>query len=198
MSTTNLTYNFADTVKPNAQPGHRRSDGNGSLTYSASSGESTDSSFSGILGNLDLHEEQDFRSVLINNDGNLSKEHQELLDSYRMQRQRQRGTDSSLQYSTDHTDTDTTISPLSVMKPQTITGQPSDSHAYDGGGIGTRKEGVLFVPAKPSVHLDNVVKNSSPPPRATTRTLNNENQHQIWYRQPWMCGMTDAFEIFHR
>jgi len=242
MSTT-PTYNFSDTSKPSTRPGHRRfskkklgsnnhnnnevdpSDGNGSLTYSASSsivsnsnstaGESTDSSFSDILVQLDLHDESELHRILQQDDGTFSKEHQQLIDYHQPQKEREWYDDSHLQVPTDFTDTDTTESPPSVTKPQTITGQTSDSLAHDGGGLGTRTDSVIFVSAKPNIskrtgasrrkyiknpsqssikHLDEVVINSSPPPKPYTRT----KQQQIWYQHSWMCGFADAFEFLHK
>jgi len=240
---TNPTYNFSDTVKPSSRPGHRRSgkkksgsnnhnnnevdhtDGNGSLTYSASSsivsnsnstaGESTDSSFSDILVHLDLHDESELHHILKKDDGILSKEHRLSLDCRQSQLEQERLKNSCVQFPTDFTDTDTTESSHTVTMPQTITGQPSDSYAHDGGGRRTRKEGVLFVSANPNIskrprasmrkynsnssqssikHLDEVIINSSPPPKPYARA----KSQQIWYQQTWMCGFADAFEFLQK
>lgn len=279
-------------------------DGNGSLTYSASSsinshstaGESTDSAFSGIMKGLDLNEDPDFdRLICKGEDGVLTLQQREQLLERHAQQQRERremqsynghrnhrGEDSSLQYSTDYTD-DTTTSPLDFTQIQTVPGQPSDSHAHDGGGFGTNEQGVLFAPANPTrpnknrmkKHQERIEKNnsnssmtshnsrssqrshnsrgantssyssnarsagrsrsdpisggrsrhappsaarlanvrsrsitgdpqkvldafansSSPPPRGASRALDKERTQQLWYKQWWMCGFTDALNF---
>mmetsp|Transcript_20343 Transcript_20343/g.25155 ORF Transcript_20343/g.25155 Transcript_20343/m.25155 type:complete len:386 (-) Transcript_20343:77-1234(-) len=300
-------------------------DGNGSLTYSASSsinshstaGESTDSSFSGIMKVLDLDEDADLERLMSKgDDGPLTAQQRELLlERHAQQQQRERREmqscnghrhhreDSSLQYSTDYTD-DTTNSPLDFLT-QTIPGQPSDSHANDGGGFGANEQGIVFAPANPSSRRSkdrnkkkfeklekinssnssvasqnsrgsqrsqtsssrgsggaaassgsnsrnnaggsnptrfssgrsrsdpisgtkrtssksstnaaaaaaNLVRthsigssndpqkvldafaNQSPPPRGASRALDKERPQQLWYKQWWMCGFTDALNF---
>eukprot|EP00547_Thalassionema_nitzschioides_P001954 CAMPEP_0194202422 /NCGR_PEP_ID=MMETSP0156-20130528/2446_1 /TAXON_ID=33649 /ORGANISM="Thalassionema nitzschioides, Strain L26-B" /LENGTH=250 /DNA_ID=CAMNT_0038927907 /DNA_START=264 /DNA_END=1016 /DNA_ORIENTATION=- len=128
---------------------HRRGapaseDDNGSLTYSAGSscssaaGESTDSSFADIMKVLAFQDEPELEALM----------KREGIDARTLAKAKAKATDlsvaSSLNYSTDG---ESALNGEHVL--QTITGQPSDSHGPDGGGIGLRSEKILFAPADP-------------------------------------------------
>lgn len=131
-------------------------DGTGSLTYSASSsvngssaGESTDSSFADIMKVLDLDDSSELAAIMAKE--GINPEHQLLLqhrtNSRRAQGHHRHGSASvtdSLNYSEDG---ESSISVGgAVMPPQTISGQPSDSHGPDGGGLGAN-EAITFQAA---------------------------------------------------
>lgn len=139
---------------------HRRSysedtdntDGAGSLTYSATSsvqsggsaaGESTDSSFADIMRVLDLQDSDQLKEFI-------KKEGCTSVDELQKKRGWSPGggasVASSLAYSTD---AESHLEGTKLL--QTIAGQPSDSYAFDGGGVGDGKMDLLFAPAAPAV-----------------------------------------------
>eukprot|EP00546_Thalassionema_frauenfeldii_P008461 CAMPEP_0178922438 /NCGR_PEP_ID=MMETSP0786-20121207/16154_1 /TAXON_ID=186022 /ORGANISM="Thalassionema frauenfeldii, Strain CCMP 1798" /LENGTH=225 /DNA_ID=CAMNT_0020596803 /DNA_START=272 /DNA_END=945 /DNA_ORIENTATION=+ len=128
---------------------HRRGapaseDDNGSLTYSAGSscssaaGESTDSSFADVMKVLAIQDEPELEALM----------KREGIDARAFAKAKAKATDSSVASSLNYsTDGESALNGEHVL--QTITGQPSDSHGPDGGGIGLRSEKILFAPADP-------------------------------------------------
>eukprot|EP00539_Tryblionella_compressa_P003238 CAMPEP_0178734624 /NCGR_PEP_ID=MMETSP0744-20121128/1445_1 /TAXON_ID=913974 /ORGANISM="Nitzschia punctata, Strain CCMP561" /LENGTH=269 /DNA_ID=CAMNT_0020386921 /DNA_START=444 /DNA_END=1253 /DNA_ORIENTATION=- len=164
MASTQPTYQFASTSYVNTGPSkkssssrHRRTysedtdtDGAGSLTYSATSsvqsggsaaGESTDSSFADIMRVLDLQDSEQLKEII-------KKEGVSSVDELQRKRGANSGASvaSSLAYSTDN---ESHLEGTRLL--QTIAGQPSDSYAFDGGGVGDDKMDLLFAPAAPAV-----------------------------------------------
>jgi len=126
-------------------------DGAGSLTYSATSsvqsggsaaGESTDSSFADIMRVLDLQDSEQLKEFI-------KKEGCSSVDELQKKRGWGGGgmsVASSLAYSTD---AESQLEGTKLL--QTIAGQPSDSYAFDGGGVGDENLDLLFAPAAPAV-----------------------------------------------
>eukprot|EP00545_Synedropsis_sp_CCMP1620_P003390 CAMPEP_0119009282 /NCGR_PEP_ID=MMETSP1176-20130426/4256_1 /TAXON_ID=265551 /ORGANISM="Synedropsis recta cf, Strain CCMP1620" /LENGTH=269 /DNA_ID=CAMNT_0006961757 /DNA_START=178 /DNA_END=987 /DNA_ORIENTATION=- len=159
---------------------HRRgapSDGddNGSLTYSSAgssinsgassaAGESTDSSFSDIMRVLALQEGPELEALM----------KKEGLDPRTIAKVKAKAAGdnssvaSSLNYSTDG---ESALNGECVIT--TITGQPSDSHGHDGGGLGLVQEGgpmtenIVFAPADP---IDRKHRKGSRSSRSSSRS----------------------------
>lgn len=146
--------------KNKSKHGHRRTysedtdntDGNGSLTYSATSsvqsggsaaGESTDSSFADIMRVLDMQDSQQLKDFI-------KKEGCTSVDELQKKKGWSTGSmsvASSLAYSTDG---ESALEGTKLL--QTIAGQPSDSFGYDGGStIEDEKLDLLFAPAAPAI-----------------------------------------------
>jgi len=164
---------------------HRRSysedtdntDGAGSLTYSATSsvqsggsaaGESTDSSFADIMRVLDLQDSDQLKEFI-------KKEGCTSVDELQKKRGWSSGgggvsVASSLAYSTD---AESHLEGTKLL--QTITGQPSDSYAFDGGGVGDESMDLLFAPAAPAVVKKTKGKKVYLRKDKSTKTKRNKN-----------------------
>lgn len=137
----------------NKKPHRRRGSDdldNSSLAYSAASsvnsaGESTDSSFGDIIRVLDVQDTQELKDYI-------RKEGVSSVAELRSRRGlvSQPSVASSLAYSTDG---ESHLEGTKLL--QTITGQPSDGHGYDGASYADKDEpfqgdsGLLFAPAEP-------------------------------------------------
>lgn len=170
----------------------------GSLTYSASSsqaGESTDSSLADL-------------GVL------LEKEHQHHLTPQQRAKysggnsgrylQREKSAKSavdSLGYSDDE-DADESVN-LPSSWNHTISGQPSDSYAHDGGSAFSKtgpspKKFPGSSPVSATADLNSCSAGSNgtpntPPPRHSARKMMTHDE--VWYQKWWMCGFTDALNL---
>jgi len=165
---------------------HRRShsedtdntDGAGSLTYSATSsvqsggsaaGESTDSSFADIMRVLDLQDSEQLKEFI-------KKEGCTSVDELQKKRGWSGGggvsVTSSLAYSTD---AESHLEGTKLL--QTIAGQPSDSYAFDGGGVGDEKMDLLFAPAAPAVVKKTKGNKVVLGKEKTAKTSNNTEQN---------------------
>lgn len=167
---------------------HRRSysedtdntDGAGSLTYSATSsvqsggsaaGESTDSSFADIMRVLDLQDSDQLKEFI-------KKEGCTSVDELQKKRGWSPGggasVASSLAYSTD---AESHLEGTKLL--QTIAGQPSDSYAFDGGGVGDGKMDLLFAPAAPAVVKKTKGNKVVLGKDKTTKSKNNTDNNSI-------------------
>jgi len=229
------TFNFS-LEEPIKQQGHRRgrsrgsrrkpgknvrnqiekedpSDGNGSLSYSASSsvqssaGESTDSSFAEILHVLDLGEETElWNRVTRVDDDNQHPFHSDIRSSA---------------FSNDdaYYNHDPIGPPISSFRPvrprpQSYSGQTSDSKgpdkpifapADDSPTLSTKstkkKHNVSAHHLKPELYHQYSKKidlRSSPAPRPRNSKIEDGNassNRQLWYSQWWMCGFTDSLNL---
>lgn len=98
-------------------------------------------------------------------------------------------------------------------RPETISGQPSDSHGNDGGGHGVTlfQEANTDYPSRTSPSHSrsphhpsssslskgkrdekNMPSSKVGPPRGP---IKKNDGKQIWYSQYWMCGFADAFNL---
>merc|ERR1712238_293680 len=109
----------------------------------SAAGESTDSSFADIMRVLDLQDSDQLKEFI-------KKEGCTSVDELQKKRGWSPGggasVASSLAYSTD---AESHLEGTKLL--QTIAGQPSDSYAFDGGGVGDGKMDLLFAPAAPAV-----------------------------------------------
>lgn len=151
---------------------------NGSLSYSAASsvnsaGESTDSSFGDIMRVLDVQDTQELK-------GYMRKEGVSSVAELKNRRGlvSQPSVASSLAYSTDG---ESNLEGTKIL--QTITGQPSDGHGYDGASYGEKDEpfrgdsGLLFAPAEPGRIKKKKKSRETREPRSSTGTPTSETEH---------------------
>lgn len=136
-------------------------DGGGSLTYSAASsinsaGESTDSSFADIMKVLDMQDPSDLGPLMKEKGLSPTEYHMHFQpqqanypshNPHNKVRSSQASVASSLQYSTDGESNFLHGTDL----VSTITGQPSDSMAHDGGNYSADSDPfAMFAPADPT------------------------------------------------
>lgn len=199
------------------------SDGNGSLSYSASSsvqsqssaGESTDSSFAEILHVLDLGEDAELMDIVSREDDNTNSNHQHQHPFHSgIQCRSAFSNEASFSYN------DPIVVPppppslrSGRPRPHTFSGQTSNS-------LGPDKDSptISTKTTKKKHTLDNNVNShhlkaelyhqrfskkldvrSSPAPRPRNSKLesdgNPSSNRQLWYSQWWMCGFTDALNL---
>lgn len=198
---TGTAYQFSSTISVDDTE-----DGNGSLTYSASSsqaGESTDSSIidtNGIFLTLEseqkyhLMQQQKAQRLRHGNGG-----------SSRSLRKENSAIDS-LGYSDDDLDCDESIN-FSSWNTISGSGQQSDSHAHDGGGFnkcGNTPKSIAnkqndASPTSVAADINSCCAGSngtpnSPPPRHDSRKKMSHHD-EVWYQKWWMCGFTDALNL---
>lgn len=218
-------------IKP--QAGHTRgnaekdldpSDGNGSLSYSASSsvqssaGESTDSSFAEILHVLDMGEDAELMHLVSRGDDPNNQHPFKSAADIQCRSAFSNEANFCYNKSAGHPSSSRSGRP----RPQTFTGQTSGSLGSDNptfapsnsqsqNNHSSRKSYTLENKTSPhfkpeiyqqlnkKIGIRSSRTSSSPAPRPRNSKLEHDDDpssnRQLWYSQWWMCGFTDALNL---